>query len=73
MPTNRDVFETIISEVTGKTLAETREIMRQLPHFNGANIDKEISQSEFDALITNLRKEKSGILNWVLDGLKKST
>ena len=72
MYTNRDVFETIISEVTGKPKKDISDLMidfaRQFP---SDKLDSQITASEYETLLAQLRPESAGILNWLIEGQKR--
>ena len=68
MPTNADVFSTILSEVTGKPLKDISELLKlfRQKYSGGDSFDQQITQQQFDTLLAELREEKSGIFNWLL-------
>lgn len=73
MPTNADVFITIISETTGKTKTQVGDVLKMI-RANAKekdNFDAEISHEQYETLLDQLPKEKPGIMNYLLDGLKK--
>ena len=65
-----DVFTQILSEVTGKpkeSLADLLEAFKAtIPGQH--KFDEEIPDTEAKELLENLRKEKSGILSWLVRG-----
>jgi hypothetical protein len=74
MPTNADVFTTILSEVTGRPKTDVSDLLKAFRENNTASdkFDAEISQTQYDSLLAQLRTEKSGILNWLIGkGLHK--
>jgi hypothetical protein len=58
-----DIICKILSEVTGKPESDVRAILDMIP-MN----DKELTDKEARELLTNLRKEKAGILAWLVRG-----
>ncbi len=65
----KDIFITIIAEVTGKSKEEVERSMP--PVLLTPKMDEEISSDEAEKLLIDLRKERSGILNWAMKGLKR--
>lgn len=61
-----DVICKILSEVSGKPESYVREIWNVIPpeQIN----DKELTDQEAEELLNSLRKEKAGILNWLIQG-----
>lgn len=73
--TNRDILTTILSEVSGKTPSEIGAILRHVEATfpNSLNkLDVEVPDAEAEELLTALRREKSCILNWILQGRKEA-
>jgi hypothetical protein len=70
MPTRADVFKTILTEVTGKPKSDISDLLAEFRKtFPGKDkLDDEIPQQEYDRLLTKLRSEKPGILNWLIAG-----
>ena len=60
-----DVICKILGEVTGKPESSFRSFLDLIPPREG---DKELTDQEAEELLNKLRKEKSGILNWLLKG-----
>ena len=67
--TNRDVFFQILSEVTGYPKDQVAAILKVFFEKHPApNFDDEIPEQEAQMLLSKLRKEKSGIRNWLIQG-----
>jgi len=67
--TRGDVMVQILHEVTGKSKEFAREIFElSLRDCPGHKFNEEMSDKEADELLNGLRKEKEGILNWLLRG-----
>lgn len=72
---NEDVMATILGEVTGKPKQEIQMRLNWVKNHrpeSRAGLEQEISEADADKLLTALRKEKSGILNWLLEGLRQN-
>ena len=65
----KDVMITVLSEVSGKTKEEVDDTMP--PQLLTAKMEEEISDEEAERQLAELRKEKAGILNWMLTGFKR--
>lgn len=67
----RNVFAKILSEVSGKSETYVNfiidECIRLRPDTR-FGFEKELSETEGISLLDQLRKEKSGIYNWLLSG-----
>ena len=71
--TNADVMVTILSEVTGRPTAEVAIVVRTAQLLSGADgFDTELTDSDAAALLAKLRAEKSGILNWLIEGRRRA-
>lgn len=71
--TNLDVMTTILSEVTGRPAQQWRAAIRASVVASGRDIGDtelltELPQDEADGLLRKLRRERSGVLNWLLQG-----
>lgn len=66
---NKDVLFTVLSEVTGKRIEQIRDGFPAA--LNTPKMEEELTDDEASQLLDELRKEKSGILNWALNGLKR--
>jgi hypothetical protein len=66
--TNRDIFTTILHEVTGRPKGEFSALITHMQaQFPGqGRWDEELPPDKAERLLTALRAEKSGILNWIL-------
>jgi hypothetical protein len=71
MKTNRDVMATVLSEVTGRSVSDVQEILSVVPKPN--NLDEVISEGQYEQTLNDMRKEKPGILNWLLEGYAMAT
>ena len=68
--TNADVMVTILSEVTGRSVSDVGAVVRTAQLLSGADgFDTELSDGDAAALLSKLRAERSGILNWILAGV----
>ncbi len=67
--TRGDVIIQILHEVTGKPQKIVRELfdlaLKNIPEHK---FDEALSDKEAEELLNGLRKEKEGILNWLLRG-----
>lgn len=68
--TRRDILTTILGEVTGNPTAITA-CVATLPA--SPALDTELPPAEAQQLLTKLRAERVGILNWVLEGRRSGT
>lgn len=68
--TYADVFTQILHEVTGKPKKQVFELIDVVKtlHPDKHNFDKELSDQQAEELLNNLRKEKEGILAWLVKG-----
>ncbi len=67
--TKADVFVQILHEVTGKSKEEVRTMLDEATEATGrAGFDDEIDEAEAEQLLADLREEKEGIMNWLLQG-----
>lgn len=66
----RDVFIQILHEVSGRPKAFIETILDSflaaIPSKN--NFDEKISDAEYEDMLNGLRKEKEGILAWLIRG-----
>ena len=68
----RDIFCQILSEVTGYSkdqVALMLEVFRR-QHPGSDRFDDEIPEQEAQELLSDLRKEKPGIMNWLIKGYR---
>ena len=70
--TNKDVLIQILSEVSGKPKSEVESLFENIKGNMplGNKMDKELSDQDAEKLLSNLRKEKSGIMDWLIQGAK---
>lgn len=65
----------VLSEVTGKPKEVVREMFEPMievrPEMR-ATLDEQVPEAEAQELLTKLRAEKAGILNWLLHGREKA-
>lgn len=67
--TKADVFVQILHEVTGKSKEEVRTLLDEATAATGrAGFDEELTDEEAEQWLADLRKEKAGIMNWLLRG-----
>lgn len=68
--TNGEIFTQILHEVTGRPKTEVAALVDHVKaRFSGQHRwDEELSPDESQQLLEALRQEKSGILNWLLEG-----
>jgi hypothetical protein len=67
--TNADVLITILAETTGQPPATFRPALDAARVLEpGHWLDVELSPDEAQELLTRLRAEKAGILNWLIKG-----
>ncbi len=68
--TNKDIMVQILHEVSGKpkefVASMFEEIAGNLP--NSTKLQEEVPVDKAEELLEALRKEKAGILNWLLKG-----
>ena len=64
----KDVMFVVLSEVTGKSIDDIRESFPAA--LSTPAMEDELTEVEAAKIVEDLRKEKSGILNWALRGLK---
>jgi hypothetical protein len=73
--THREIMILVLSEVTGKPKDIVREMFESMiavrPEMR-ATLDEQMPEAEAQELLTNLRAEKAGILNWLLEGREKA-
>ncbi len=70
--TFRDIFCQILSEVTGRPkiyMAELLDVFFLL-HPVPNRFDEEIPEEQAQEMLSDLRKEKPGIMNWLIEGNK---
>lgn len=65
----KDVMFIVLSEVTGKSIKQIRQSFPASLHTPA--MEKELTEVEATKMLEDLRREKSGILNWALRGLKQ--
>jgi hypothetical protein len=66
---HKDVLFTVLSEVTGKPIEQIRDSFPAA--LSTPKMKEELTDDEANQLLDGLRKEKSGILNWALTGLRR--
>lgn len=69
--TNKDVIVQVLHEVTGKPEKLTIDVLHDFASAHPGSqsgFDRSMSDAEAEQLLSELRKEKSGILNWLLQG-----
>jgi hypothetical protein len=68
--TYEDVLIQILSEVTGNSKSEVTDLMKifkdRFPI--GHKLNEELPDDKAEKLINELRKEKAGILQWLIQG-----
>ncbi len=68
--THEDVLVQILSEVTGKPKNEISDLMTvfkdRFP--TGHKFNEELPDEKAEKLLNDLRKEKAGILKWLVEG-----
>ena len=64
--TNADIFCRILAETTGRPERTFRSILAALPPAHRGKLDATCHDAP--ALLEQLRAEKSGILNWLVQG-----
>lgn len=73
--THREIMTIVLSEVTGKPKEVVREMFESMIKVRPerrATLDEQVPEAEAQELLTNLRAEKAGILNWLLDGRERA-
>ena len=68
--TYADIIAQTLSEVTGKPKEIFMEVLNSCPPPHRLN--DEVPDGEAEAMLDQLRQEKSGILNWVIEGRRKA-
>lgn len=68
--TYSDILTQILSEVTGKPKDQLNDLLEEFKkRFQGQHrLDEELPPDKAEQLLDNLRKEKSGILAWLVRG-----
>lgn len=69
--TNAEIMAQILHEVTGKPkeqMLDTISAVRQVLGEAGYGFDRVVPQEEVARSLARLRKEKSGILTWLVEG-----
>ena len=73
--THREIMTIVLSEVTGKPKEVVREMFESMievrPEMR-ATLDEQMPEAEAQELLTKLRGEKAGILNWLLEGRERA-
>jgi hypothetical protein len=73
--THREIMIVVFSEVTGKPKDFVREMFETMievrPEMR-ATLDEQMPEAEAQELLTKLRAEKAGILNWLLEGRERA-
>jgi hypothetical protein len=67
--TNRDVMIQILTEVSGKSKEYVTEVVSIVPYRK--SFDSELPNDEANELLEKLRREKAGIMNWLIEGRRK--
>jgi len=73
--TNLDVLVRTVSEVTGRSEDYVRMVALTTFEVAGTDTSKlmqEIPDEEAERLLSGFRKEKAGILNWLLEGRRRA-
>lgn len=73
--THIDIMTQILHEVSGKPRDEIAAIVESgVTHFipNPARLREEMPDEEAQRILSNLRKEKAGIWNWLLEGRRRA-
>lgn len=68
--TRREIIIQILSEVSGKPKSFVREVVDIVPVSDA--MDSELPKGEAEAVLNQLRQEKAGILNWLIEGRQKA-
>jgi len=67
--TRAEVFIQILSEVSGRPKTEVAELLNSIREAQpGDKFDEDLPDKDAALLMAELRKEKDGILIWLLDG-----
>jgi len=68
--TYEDVLIQILSEVTGNPKNEVTDIMKIFKNRfpTGHKLNEKLSEDEAEKMLNSLRKEKAGILRWLIKG-----
>ncbi|BDD88732.1 hypothetical protein [Desulfofustis limnaeus] len=68
--TNRDIFIQILHEVSGEEKAKLNGLLDMIKHRlpPGHKLDEELTDEKANQLLSDLRKEKLGILQWLHEG-----
>lgn len=68
--TKADVFIQLLHEVSGAPKSEVSSMFSDFlrAHPGPSGFDEELTDDEAQKLLTTLRQEKAGILNWLLEG-----
>ena len=66
---SKDILFIVLSEVTGKSIEQIRQSFPEA--VNRPDMEKELTGVDAVKMVEDLRKEKSGILNWAFRGLKR--
>lgn len=71
--TYRDIFNQILSEVTGKSQDQIDDLWKAFLASNPGpgRLDEELPDETAQKLLRDLRKDKAGILAWLADGSRK--
>lgn len=68
--TRRDVLVQILSEVSGKPKEFVCNVVGVVPP--SPAMDDQLPDGEGEELLERLRREKPGILNWLIEGRRKA-
>lgn len=68
--TYADIIAQTLSEVTGKPKEIFMDVLDSCPPPHRLN--NELPDEEAQAILNQLRQEKSGILNWVIEGRRRA-
>jgi hypothetical protein len=69
--TARHIMAKTLSEVTGKPESTFLAALARFP-VQPPGLDREYTQVEAEKMLTGFRKESPGILNWLIEGARKS-
>jgi hypothetical protein len=67
--THADVYCRILAETTGRPEQTFRAVLAKIPRGRRGRLDEQCPNAP--SLLTELRAEKSGILNWLIEGAKQ--
>lgn len=68
--TRREIIVQILSEVSGKPKTFVQSVVDVIPESEA--MDSELPRDEGETMLKQLRQEKAGIFNWLLEGRRKA-